>query len=129
MTYNVFGGTLSLTQSINQGLVNMGWRVQMSFFGGRGDVRTTPIYDKHEFGTRKERKHDVCNHMQPRRLTSSLTGELDLVDSPNKKMLLSSVLCSFKFSIITVWYCVVFAIIGSVFFAIFIMFVVFLCFV
>jgi len=48
--------------------------------------------------------------------------------SPNKKILLSSVLCSFKFSVITVWSYPVFAIIGSVFFfAIFIMFVVFVC--
>jgi len=43
-------------------------------------------------------------------------------------ILLSSVLCSFKFSIITVWSYLIFAIIGSVFFfAIFIMFLVFLC--
>jgi len=45
--------------------------------------------------------------------------------SPNKKILLNSVLCSFKFSIITVSSYVAFAIIGLVFFAIFIMFVVF----
>ena len=39
--------------------------------------------------------------------------------SPNKKKLLSSVLCSFKFSILTVWSYVVFAIIGLVFFCYF----------
>ena len=40
--------------------------------------------------------------------------------SPNKKILLScSVLCSSKFSIITVWSSLVFAIIGSVFFCYF----------
>jgi len=39
--------------------------------------------------------------------------------SPNKKILLSSVLCSFKFSIITVWSYLDFAIIGSVFFCYF----------
>jgi len=53
-----------------------------------------------------------------------LTYCVSKTKSPNKKILLSSVLCSFKFSIITVWFYVVY-----VFFAIFIMFVVFLCFV
>jgi len=45
----------------------------------------------------------------------------------NKKILLSSVLCSFKFSIIMLWSYVVFAIFGSVFFLLFSLFL--LCFV